>query len=528
MRRSASGSGAGPKREREPRERALEGRRSSESTTSPGTAARRSLAAKLGLALALSPALALDQASAQDLPHPTDMALPAVEFERPDPDRFRVRVGNGLEAYVVPESTVPLVRFTALIGAGTAHDETAGAAEALLAAFRAGPADEGDFGAALDEMAAELVVRATPEEMEVTLEVPAEDAARALRLFSGTLMAPAVSASLVEGVRTRLESARPGTAPDGGEYDGSLDAAVALFHGGLYGEHSYGPGHDAASLRSLDADAVRAFHRAVVTPDNVVLAVSGDFDPGRMPDLVRTAFAGWRGRAGGLARAPALSAPAKRQVRLHPLDRLQAWVVIGHELPPVPEDDRAALEVMNYILGGGHFDTRLFRATRDRRGLTNDASGFPVAYRRGPGSYTFRTYGRPEVVPLLIHLTLEEIERIRSEPVSERDLFVAHGALAEGEFPMWFADGHATARTFAEERLRFGDHDWTDDYRDRIRAVDADDVLTVARRYLRPDRLQITVLGPADRVLAAPSLEGEPPLSDVGEIMRATDGAYRR
>lgn len=498
---------------RRPRERRSEGRKGSKRTTGPWTAARLALAAMLGFALAPG------RVSAQELPHPTDMALPAVEFERPDPGRFRVRVDNGLEAYVVPESTVPLVRFTALIGAGTAHDGTAGAAEALSAAFRAGPADEGDFGAALDAMAAELVVRATPEEMEITLEVPAEDAARALRLFSGTLMAPAVSAALVEGVRARLESTGPGTARDAGESEGSLDAAVALFHASLYGEHGYGPRHDDASLRSLDADAVRAFHRAVVTPDNVVLAVSGDFDPGRMPGLVRSAFAGWRGRAGAPGRAPALSPPSNRQVRLHPVDRLQAWVVIGHELPPVPEEDRAALEVMNYILGGGHFDTRLFRATRDRRGLTNDASGFPVGYRRGPGSYTFRTYGRPEVVPLLIHLTLEEIERIRREPVSERDLFVARGALADGEFQMWFADGHATARTFAEERLRFGDHEWTDDYRDRVRAVDADDVLTAARRYLHPDRMQITVLGPTDRVLSAPSLEGEPPLREVGEMM---------
>ena len=215
----------------------------------------------------------------------------------------------------------------------------------------------------------------------------------------------------------------------------------------------------------------------------------------------------------------AATAPSSRRVLLYPAAKLQGWVAIGHELPAVPAADEAALMVMNYVLGGGHFDTRLFRATRDRRGLTNDDSGFPEAGSRGPGLYSFRTYGRPEAVRLLIHLTLQEIERIRAEPVGDEELFVAKGALADGDFSLWFRDGAATATTYAREWLHHREHGPTATWQQRVRAVTADDVLDAARRYLHPERMQIVVVGPIEAIRAAEPMENEPPLSGFGEII---------
>ena len=154
-----------------------------------------------------------------------------------------------------------------------------------------------------------------------------------------------------------------------------------------------------------------------------------------------------------------------------------------------------ALQVMNYILGGGHFDTRLFREARDKRGLTNDASGFLEFNIRGPGTYTFRTYGRHDVAQQLIDLTLAEIERIRSELVSEEELLVAKGALTEGEFAMKFADGHTVARTFAQELARYGTLQHLFGYVRRVRSVSREDVRRAARRYLHPERMAVVIVG---------------------------------
>ncbi len=91
--------------------------------------------------------------------------------------------------------------------------------------------------------------------------------------------------------------------------------------------------------------------------------------------------------------------------------------------------------------------------TAPRRGLTNDDSGFLEPNQEGSGTYSFRTYRRPEAVRILLHLTLSEIERIRSESVREEELFVAKGALADGVSAAQYRDGWSTADTIPDNPL---------------------------------------------------------------------------
>jgi len=451
-------------------------------------------------------------AAQQELSHPRAMGLAGVDFAAPDPAALRYELPGGGAAYVVPDGLVPLVRFTALIGAGRA--DGAGAADYAAALQTGSPAmAPGEFAQALARMAAQYEVRQEQTETRVTLEVPREDAAAGLALFAALLRAaPKDVASSVAQV-TVAERAAGESGPV--LYEGSLDATVQLFEANLFADHAYGGRYGDDSGASAET-----FHERFVVPANVVLAISGDFEPGAMRDALERVLDGWRGEAPSLAVHPVPVVPAERRVVTYPADKLQGWVVIGHELPEVSVGDEAALMVMNYVLGGGHFDTRLFRATRDRRGLTNDDSGFPEQGFRGPGVYTFRTYGRPEVVRLLIQLTLQEIERIRAEPVSEEDLFVARGALADGDFSLWFRNGAATATTYAREWLRYGNHARTASWQERVRAVTADDVLAAARRYLHPERMQVVVVGPIDAIERAPALEGEPALEQFGSERR--------
>jgi zinc protease len=461
-----------------------------------------SLAVVLFGVAAVTPALAQ-----QELPQPRDMGLEAAGFVAPEPESLRHSLPGGGTAYVVPDDLVPLVRFSALIGAGRADS---GGARAYAAALRTGPPTmaPAEFRHALALMTASYEVGQEQTETRVSLEVPTEDAAAALELFTALLR---------NGPRPAPAGANPepAAASATGEsgpvlYEGSLDATVRLFEDTLFADHPYGARPESG------ANSAASFHERFVVPANVSLAVSGDFDAAAMRDALTTAFDGWNGDVPSLPTHPMPAAPTERRLLTAQVDKLQGWVAIGHELPEVPVEDEAALMVMNYILGGGHFDTRLFRATRDRRGLTNDDSGFPQQGFRGPGVYTFRTYGRPEAVRLLIDLTFREIERIRAEPVSEEELFVARGALADGDYSLWFRNGAATATTFAREWLRYGNHGRSSSWQERVRAVTAGDVVEAARRYLHPERMLVVVVGPIEAIRNAPTLEGEPRLEQFG------------
>ena len=376
-------------------------------------------------------------AAQQEWQHPRSMGLPDDAFTPPDPAALRLELPGGSAAYIARDSLVPLVRMTALIGAGDA--DAADAAE-FAAGLRAGPAamTPGEFAGALAGMAALYEVEQTHTETRVTLEVPSEDLAPALQLFAALLREPLAGETRTADGADAVERATGESGPV--MYEGSLAASVELLEAGVYGQHAY---------TGAAGDSTTSFRDRFVLPSNVVLAVSGDFDVDAMRNALAAAFAGWSGGAADLPQHPLPEPAPGRGLHTFDVDKLQGWVAIGHELPQVPLQDEASLMVMNYILGGGHFDTRLFRATRDRRGLTNDDSGFPEQGFRGPGLYSFRTYGRPEAVRLLIHLTLQEIERIRQEPVSEEELFVAQGALADG-YSQRSAAGHGIALAVSE------------------------------------------------------------------------------
>jgi zinc protease len=439
-------------------------------------------------------------ASPQDLTHPRDMGLPDSAYTRPDPAEFQLALKNGLIAYVAAADQVPLVTMSAFIRTGKVNDEKQGTAESLLDALKnSGPSgmEDSHFKAALKQMAAEFTVERHDEWTEIALSVPAEDLDQALPMFAGLLRSPAIS-------RANIEHAAADATPDPGDLGGepglalsagSLAAAVDRFYEILYKDHPYGVRPTAEDFAQLDEQDVADFHARYFVPGNMTISVAGDIDVDEINSRLVDLFGDWStADVGAATQQPALVSSSSE---LHhvPSNKLQAWLVLGHDLPQVPLEDQAALEVMNYILGAVHLKTRMMVETRYKYGYTNDASGFLEDQWYGLGGYTFRSYSRPEVIENIYENMMGEIFRIRSEAVSDEELFVAKGALSEGTFQVAYLDGYATTRSFALERLRYGNHDRSASYVQRIRDVSKDDVLNAARKYLRPDEMQVILVG---------------------------------
>lgn len=435
---------------------------------------------------------------AQDVTHPMEMGLPESHFERPDPADYQLSLENGLVAYIAEAHHVPLVTLSAFVRAGKVSDKSQGAAEALQATLQAaGPAGVQDFSGTLRRMTADYSVDLHDEWMEVSLNVPVEDLDEALPLFAGLLREPAISKASIEGA---ARSAAPAQSDLGGEsgtalYEGSMTTAVSRFYDVLYDGHSYGSKPTAKDFDELRVRDVKDFHSRYFVPGNMTIAVAGAIDSEDINQRLVRLLGDWPSSD---VPAPVTTPPVKnRPVALHhvPSNKLQSWLVIGHDLPVIPEDEQAAFDVMAYILGAYHLNTRLMVETRYKYGYTNDASGFADPRWFGPGAYTFRSYSRPEVIENIYRNMMAEIERIREEPVTDRELFVARGALADGSFPIRYVDGYAITRSFALERLRYGHHDRSARYRENVQEVSKDNVLNAARKYLRPERLQVVLVG---------------------------------
>jgi zinc protease len=379
-------------------------------------------------------------------------------------------------------------------------DQKQGAAEALFDALKnSGPVGMGSsqFKSSLERMTAKYGVELNDEWTEISLNVPVEDLGLALELFARVIRNPLI---YKENIERASGSAGPESEDLGGEsgaqlYQGSMDIAVEHFYEVIYKEHPYGRRPTAAEFDALEVGDVVAFYAKYFVPGNVTLAVAGDIDAeeinGRLVDL----FGDWA--AAEVPDVVQMPAVKRERAALHhvPARKLQSWLVIGHDLPVIPLEEQAAFEVMDYIMGAYHLNTRMMRNTRYKYGYTNDASSFVEDRWYGPGGYTYRSYSRPEVIEDIYKNMMNELIRIREEEVSDHEMFVAKGALADGNFQVRYLDGYAITRSFALERLRYGNHDRSASYVDRVRAVTKEEVLEAARKYIQPENMQVVLLG---------------------------------
>jgi zinc protease len=247
----------------------------------------------------------------------------------------------------------------------------------------------------------------------------------------------------------------------------------------------------AGSIADLDAatvEDVRAFHATYYRPDNAVLVVSGNFDEARLD--------GWIDRYFGPIARPDRAIPrvtAEEPERTEgaaytvyePNTPLPA-VLISYPLPPVTDDDAAAIEMLDGILSTGE-SSRLHRSVVYEQRLASQASSFPDM-RSGQGNlvvYAILSEGQsPEAGLAALR---REIARFRDTAVSADEIEEARNelltnALRERET----VDGRASA--IANAVLVHGDAAAADRRIAELAAVTPADIQRVARRWLRDER----------------------------------------
>jgi zinc protease len=189
-------------------------------------------------------------------------------------------------------------------------------------------------------------------------------------------------------------------------------------------------------------------------------------------------------------------------------DLVQAQIAIGHDGMARSDPERIPALLLNDILGGGGFSSRLMARVRAEAGLTYGAySGF--ALRRAPGPFVVSTFTRVPEVRRTVDLVLAEVDRTAREPLAADELASAQRLAAGG-----FALSLETATDVTEALVDLDVHglpaDSLDTYRDRVLAASLEDVQRAARERLHPERAAIVVVGPAREL--APALEGLGPV----------------
>jgi predicted Zn-dependent peptidase len=225
----------------------------------------------------------------------------------------------------------------------------------------------------------------------------------------------------------------------------------------------------------------------------MIAAVSGSFSRAEMTRKLERAFAGWPWPKEPVPPMPMTFGPVGPGLYRIEKDVNQGRVSIG--LPTVwrTSPDIYALEVMNEILGGAG-TSRITTTVRSNEGLAYSAgSGFAPGIWY-PGRFRAAFQSKSRTVPWAAELVLQEVQRIRDEPVTAEELDTIKNSLIQ-TFPSSFASKAQSMAVFASDEYTKRDPAYWTTYRDRIRAVTAADVQRVARAHLVPEKLILLVVG---------------------------------
>jgi predicted Zn-dependent peptidase len=438
----------------------------------------------------------------------TELTFTAGSFTPPSAARHLHRLPNGVRSFIVSEPLLPMVQMTVLVDAPALADPAGKEGLASLLANilrRTGTTTRSrrEIEDAFAKLNAVLTISADQNGTRLHLVAPPAAAAEALELVGGLVMSPDL-ASVFEAERERLAIAA------GRAGDSPLAQARLLFDAALYGaDHPVARRPSASSVRAITVDDVRRLHQSRYRADRIGLAVSGNLDRAAIERAIAAAFSPAAKAGGAGERAAAPAAPPKISGRVtvtKDLDIRQGHVLIGHAgINGIPED-HAALEVMNYILSGGGFVSRMMKLLRTDTGITSALSGSVEPGRGVVNPYLWRFSGRPETIAQGVRLSLEQIAKMREAGVTEAEFQAARTAYVDGLVPASYETAHEVAMRLATSAL-FGLYDYqAPQYLnyyagdraqlDALRRLTREDVNRAARKYLDPGNIVIAVAGP--------------------------------
>ncbi len=434
------------------------------------------------------PAVARERMPAyQQLQYPKlrDLQVPEVE---------RLTLPNGMQLFLLEDHELPLIYVSALIRTGSVYEpaDKVGLAGITGTVMRTGgtTSKTGDeIDEQLEQIAASVETSIGQSSGRAYMSVLKEDVDTGLAVLADVLMNPAFRQDKIDLARIaeRTSIARRNDNPSG-------------IAGREYAKLIYGPDSvyarypEYATIDSITRDDLVAFHRKYYYPNNVMLAVWGDFETRQMGAKITAAFQNWQRAEVELPAVPPVKYEFQSTVNAARKDDMNQSVIrLGHIGGLRSDPDYFALMVMNEILGGG-FTSRLFKNVRSRQGLAYSVGGAYGSDYDHPGVFALSCQTKLGSTVHAIEAIVDEVRKMTQEEVTDEEL-----ALAKDSFLNSFVFNFESRGQIVTRLMTYAYYGYPADFlqktKENVEKVTKADVLRVAKKHLHSDKLQILVVG---------------------------------
>ena len=314
-----------------------------------------------------------------------------------------------------------------------------------------------------------------------------------LRIVSDAILNPTFPEEELEKVKKQVSSGLANTPTSPGEIAGNLVSATNF--GSL---HPYGEVMTEETLENISRQDLVEYHKTYFRPNAAYLIVVGDITPDEAYAKANAHFGKWYRGDIPYTRIMPAKFPTGNQVRFAAVEgAVQSTINITQPVPfPPGHPDAAAIQLMNSILGGGAFSGRLMQNLREDKAFTYGAR---CSLSADPVTAQFIAYAdvRSEVTDSALVEFMAEINRIRDEQVDSTELATAKAFLS-GSFARSLENEGTVAR-FALNIERYDlPEDYYQTYLQRLDAVTVEDIQRVAKNMLKPNNLNVCVVGSPD------------------------------
>jgi len=444
---------------------------------------------------------ATSMSMAADRPsHPSEIQFAELNFTPPVASDYRHELSNGVPVFIAESHEFPLVtiRFSFRGGEYMVPVEKTGMSGLTGGLMRSGGTDSMSpdrLDEEFDFLAANVSANIGDTTAGASLNCLTSNLDQAFGLFMEMIQSPRFDEERFEIRRGQiLESFES-------RNDAGVQIAIRELGYLMWGdEHFEGRQPTRESIESITIDDMKALHAQIFHPGNLMIAVTGDVDQGEILSFLEKSMNSWA--VGKIS--PEIPQPVQAYepgVYYYEKEQPQVQVLIAHR--GIERDDADALdvEVMNQILGGSGFTSRITNTVRTQEGLAYTAGSVFSNRVDYPGMFMSYFFTKTATTALATRLVFGEIDKIQTEEATTEEIEIIQNSLVE-TFPRNFESKGAMMGLFMNDERTGRPDDYWQTYRDKVRAVSASDVQEAALEYLNPEQAVIMVVGPVGEIKA--------------------------